>query len=46
MVAVERETWETLLHAATFDELSRDFKISNTPEVVKLVGFPLDVSSS
>jgi hypothetical protein len=46
MVVVERETWETLFHAATFDELGRDFKISNASKVVKLVGFPPDLLSS
>jgi hypothetical protein len=46
MVVVERETWETLFHAATFDELDRDFKISNASKVAKLVGFPPDMSSS
>jgi hypothetical protein len=43
MVVVERETWETLFHAAIFDELGRDFKISNASKVVKLVGFPPDM---
>jgi hypothetical protein len=46
MVVVERETWETLFHAAPFDELGRDFKISNASKVVKLVGFPPDMLSS
>jgi hypothetical protein len=27
VVVVERDMWETLFHAATFDELGRDFKI-------------------
>jgi hypothetical protein len=26
VVVVKRETWETLFHAATFDEIGRDFK--------------------
>jgi hypothetical protein len=46
MVVVERETWETWFHAATLDELARDFKISNASKVVKLVGFPPDLLSS
>jgi hypothetical protein len=46
MVVVERETWETLLHAATFDELGRDFKRSNASKIVKLVGFLPDLLSS
>jgi hypothetical protein len=36
MVVVEREKWETLFHATTFDELGRDFKISNASKVVEL----------
>jgi hypothetical protein len=43
VVAVERETSKTLFHAATFDELGRDFKISNASKLVKVVGFPLDL---
>jgi hypothetical protein len=46
MVVVERETWENLLHATTFDELGRDFKISNAFMAVNLVGFPPDMYSS
>jgi hypothetical protein len=46
MVVVDRETWETLFHASTFDELGRDFKISNASKVVKLVCFPPDLLSS
>jgi hypothetical protein len=54
VVVVERETWETLFHAGTFDELGRDFKISNASfkisnafaKLVKMVGFPLDLLSS
>jgi hypothetical protein len=45
MVVVEREMWETLFHAATFDELGRDFEISNASKAVKLVGFPPDLLS-
>jgi hypothetical protein len=45
-VVVERETWGTLFHAATFDELGRDFKISNASKNVKVVGFPPDLQSS
>jgi hypothetical protein len=46
VVVVERETWETLFHAATFDELGRDFQISNASKAVKVVGFPPDLLSS
>jgi hypothetical protein len=43
VVVVERETWETLFYGATFDELGRDFKISNASKLVKVVGFPPDL---
>jgi hypothetical protein len=46
VVVVERETWGTLFHVATFDELARDFKISNASKLVKVVGFPPDLLSS
>jgi hypothetical protein len=46
VVVVERETWETLFHAATFDELDRDFKFSNASKVVKVVDIPPDLLSS
>jgi hypothetical protein len=46
VVVVERETWETLINAATFDELGRDFKIPNASKLVKVVGFPPDLLSS
>jgi hypothetical protein len=45
-VVVERETWGTLFHAATFDELGRDFRIPNASKNVKVVGFPPDLLSS
>jgi hypothetical protein len=35
-----------VFHAATFDELGRDFKISNASKRVKVVGFPPDILSS
>jgi hypothetical protein len=46
VVVVEPETWEPLFHAATFDELGRDFKFSNASKLVKVVGFPPDLLSS
>jgi hypothetical protein len=46
VVVVERETWETLFHATTFDELGRDFKILNASKLVKVVGFLPDLLSS
>jgi hypothetical protein len=46
VVVVESETWETLFHAAAFDELGRDFRISNASKLVKVVGFPPDLLSS
>jgi hypothetical protein len=39
MVVVERETWETLFHAATFDELGRDYSISNASKLVRLSAY-------
>jgi hypothetical protein len=42
VVLVERETWEALFHTTTFDELGRDFRISNASKLVKVLGFPLD----
>jgi hypothetical protein len=46
VVVVERETWDTLCHAATFDELGRDFRIPNASKLVKVLGFPPDLLSS
>jgi hypothetical protein len=46
VVVVERETWETLFHAATFDELGRDFTIFKASKLVKVVGFLPDLLSS
>jgi hypothetical protein len=46
VVVVERETWETLFHAATFDELGCDLKIFNASKLVEVVGFPPDLLSS
>jgi hypothetical protein len=46
VVVVERETWETLFHAAAFHELGRDFKISNASKLVKVVGSPPDLLSN
>eukprot|EP00873_Tetraselmis_striata_P037489 jgi/Tetstr1/457753/TSEL_044298.t1 len=37
---VEQDEWETLFHAACFEEMGRDFKISNAAKSVKLRGFP------
>eukprot|EP00873_Tetraselmis_striata_P028402 jgi/Tetstr1/448666/TSEL_035908.t1 len=37
---VEQDEWETLFHAACFEEMGRDFKISNAATSVKLRGFP------
>jgi hypothetical protein len=47
VVVVERETWETLFHAATVgDEFGREFKTSNASKLVKVVGFPPNLHSS
>jgi hypothetical protein len=46
VVLLERETWETLFHAATLDEPGRDFRVSNAPKVVKVLGFPPDLLTS
>jgi hypothetical protein len=47
VVLVERETWDTLFYAATFDELGRDFKISNASKLmaIRWVGFHLELLS-
>jgi hypothetical protein len=45
VVLVEGETWKTLLHVVTFDELGRDFKFSNASKLVHVVGFPHDLLS-
>jgi hypothetical protein len=45
VVVVERETWETLFHATTFDELGRDFP-THPSLLIKVVGFPPDQLSS
>eukprot|EP00873_Tetraselmis_striata_P009490 jgi/Tetstr1/429754/TSEL_001931.t1 len=37
---VEQDEWETLFHAACFEEMGRDFKISNAAKSVKLRGLP------
>jgi hypothetical protein len=45
LVVVERETWESLFHATTFDEVGHDFKISNASKLLKVVSFPPDLLS-
>jgi hypothetical protein len=46
MVVVERETWEALFHATTFNELGCDLQISKASKALKLVGFPPNMLSS
>jgi hypothetical protein len=46
IVAVERETWEALVHTTNLEDLGCGLKIAKASKVVKMVGFPPDLLSS